>query len=538
MKKLITRIVMVVIGILVSANGFAQSDYSDHNSVTRRLKALERSHGKLVSLSSLTKSPNGHDIWLLTIGGGDTSTKPAVAVIGGAEGAHLLGTELALGFAEKLLANSDSPEIKSLLESTTYYVVPGLNPDAAQQYFATLTYERGGNGTKTDDDRDGAFDEDPFEDLNGDGLVTMMRVQDPTGSWKISDIDPRVMVKAEPGENGEYLLFTEGRDNDSDGHFNEDGEGGVNINKNFTFDFPYFEAGAGENMASQPENIALMDFLFDEARNVFAVVSFGPADNLSKALKFNRGAVSKRVVSGWYEDDVEVNELISGYYNDATDLGKDPAGDARQGDLFQWAYYHYGRFSFSTPGWWTPEISGEKFETEEAHYLAWADSNGIDAFVEWQEIDHPDFEGKKVEIGGLKPFSGLPPYSMVDSLAQDHTDFLIKVGEAKPMIELVNMKREKTGKNLTRITVDVYNSGLLPTASHLGTRTSWVRDVMIDADLSGDLEFVSGNKRSYVESIAADGFETYSWLVRGKGTFTLKAGAPQAGFATKTETIK
>jgi hypothetical protein len=75
-----------------------------------------------------------------------------------------------------------------------------------------------------------------------------MRIEDPTGAYIISKEDPRVMVKADPskGEVGKYILLSEGIDNDKDGVFNEDGVGGVNIDKNGTYDYPFFTQGSGE----------------------------------------------------------------------------------------------------------------------------------------------------------------------------------------------------------------------------------------------------------------------------------------------------
>lgn len=547
MKNLFSKSVLLLVGLaLFSSSGIqAQSNYSDQKTLTDRLKKISQSHRSLTNLRSLAKSPNGNDVWLLTIGTGDVTTKPALAVIGGAEGSHILGTELTLEFAENLLSSSNSDSIKNLLETTTFYVMPSINPDAAQQYFADLKFERGGNGTSTDDDRDGSFDEDGFDDLDRDGIITWMRVEDPTGKWMVSPEDSRVMVEADAskGEKGSHHVFSEGRDNDDDGKFNEDGIGGVNINMNFTFDFPYFQPGSGENTASQPEILAVLDFLYDEAGNTFAVFSFGPENNLSSPIKFNRGAVSKRVISGWYQDDVAINKLISESYNSITGTKGAPSGAPRQGDLFQWAYYHYGRYSFSTPGWWTPSVMDEKgkpkkFKNPQAQFLAWADSNNQDVFVDWTEMNHPDFPGKKVEVGGTKPFSSIPPYALVDSIGLAHTEFIIELAEMKPSISLENIVTETAGKNLTRITVDIYNSGTLPTASHVGTRTNWVRNILIDIELSNNLTLVSGAKRSYEDTIEGDGHITRSWLIRGKGTATIKAGAPQSGFSTTQQTIK
>jgi len=524
----------------------AQNSYSNFSDLTDRLNTLESNYNNLTSLTSLTTTEEGRDIWVLTIGSGDVENHPAIAVFGGVKGSHIFGSELAISFAEELLANSSTEEISSLLETTTFYVFPRVNPDATEQYFADLRYERDVNSVSTNDDRDDDYDEDPFEDLNGDGLITMMRVEDATGKWMIHPDEPRIMKEADAssGEKGNFHLYTEGRDNDSDGSFNEDGEGGVNINKNFTFDYPYFEPGASDNMADQVETRAILDFLFEEASNVFSVVSFGPTNNLSSPLNFNRGGISQRVITGWYEEDIAINSLVSDAYNEVTDLGKAPAVSGQQGDLFQWAYFHYGRFSFSTPGWATPELTDDEdkpisFDSEEAKFLAWADQNNMDAFVEWEEFDHPDFPGKKVEIGGIKPYLSLnPPYEDVQTSSELHTDFLIDLASMKPNVELVNFEAEEAGRNLTRISVDVHNSGTFPTASRLGARTNWVKEVIIKLELSNNLDLVSGEVLDTIESIESDGTVKKTWLVRGNGSFTISAGAPNTGISTIEQTIR
>ncbi len=227
--------------------------YSNHAQISQRLKAVESANPTLAKLQSLTRTIGGKDIWAMEIGAGDRANHPAIAVIGGVEGSHLLGQELAVGFIEKLLANAQKDSIKDLLNTTTFYVFPSMSPDAAEQYFERIKFERSANANPTDDDRDGKVNEDPFEDLNNDGLITWVRVEDPIGKWKTHPADNRIMILAnqEKGEQGKYILISEGNDNDKDGRFNEDGEGGVHFNKSLTFDPPYFAAGAGEHPVSK-----------------------------------------------------------------------------------------------------------------------------------------------------------------------------------------------------------------------------------------------------------------------------------------------
>jgi len=81
----------------------AQTGYSDYAKQTSRLKSIANANASTTKLVSLGKTSGGKDIWMLTIGTGETSSHPAIAVIGGTEGSHILGTELAIGFAESLL---------------------------------------------------------------------------------------------------------------------------------------------------------------------------------------------------------------------------------------------------------------------------------------------------------------------------------------------------------------------------------------------------------------------------------------------------
>src|SRR5690606_16696904 len=81
----------------------AQSNYPTNQQITQLLQALNSDSA--VSLSSLAKTEGGQDIWVLKIGTGDLDNKPAIAIVGGAEGYHLLSVELALRFAELLVNN-------------------------------------------------------------------------------------------------------------------------------------------------------------------------------------------------------------------------------------------------------------------------------------------------------------------------------------------------------------------------------------------------------------------------------------------------
>ena len=516
-------------------------DYNNANQLAQRLKQLAGSSPD-VKLESITKTDGGKDIWMLTLGKGDVDSKPAMAVVGGVEGAHVLGVEMAVRFAEGIVKDN-----ASVLENTTFYVFPNMSPDATEQYFAKLKYERSGNAKQTDDDRDGKLNEDPFEDLNGDGIITWMRVEDATGDWITHPADSRVMIKANKteGEKGKYKIFTEGMDNDKDGSFNEDGEGGVHFRKNLTYEYPYFVAGSGEHSVSEKENRVLLDLLYTKW-NLYGVFTFGPGNNLSSPWKFNRAGASKRVVTSILSEDADLNKFISDAYNKTTGMKNAPASGEQGGDFLQWAYFHFGRLSLGTPGWWTPTVKDEegavanKDKNQEVNFLRWAAQENLsNYFVDWKEISHPDFPNQKVEVGGIAPFKmNNPPMSMVEEASKKNNDFIVELVGMQADVKLVNLKSEAVGKGMTRITVDVYNAGTLPTHTQMGTRSRWLRPIIVELKLGKDQEAISGRKIMTINNLDGDGSQQFTWLVKGKGSVQIEAGAPHAGVDNVTVNLK
>lgn len=561
--------------------------YNNHAQLSTRLKNLSSKYAAQASVRSIGKSSGGRDLWLLTLGKGDATKKPAILVVAGLDGTHLAGTELAIQTAEKMLGASNADSISKLLDAKTFYFLPSMNPDAQEQFSAKLKYERTGNDTKADDDRDGRMDEDPFEDLNGDGLVTWVRVEDPAGTFVASKEDLRILVKADPtkGESGKYLIFSEGIDNDKDNAFNEDGAGGINPEKNFTFDYQIFVTGGGEYAASEPEVRALLDFLY-RAPNIFAVLTFGPNNNLSEAPRFDASKVARRILTGPLSKDAKAMDQVSKLYNGRTGLKDAPAMPQTRANFSQTAYSHAGRYSFTTPGWWAPKAEAPRDTTRRAaatpttpsnttapagppagggggrfgggtgvaavtppsgaggleddtRFLKWADKEKLTGvFVDWKTIQHPDFPNQKAEVGGIVPFAKLnPPVSYLAASADKHLKFLTGLGAQMPEVQLVNVKSESLGNGLTRVTATVINKGLLPTYAEIGDRVRYVQKVKTELKLGAGQAIVSGRRLNLRSALAPDESEEYTWLVSGTGKLTIEAGCPTAGVKSVSVTL-
>jgi len=238
-----------------------QAGYHTPDQAAQQLVSLSKSHPDVTMIHDLAVTPGGNKVVMLEVGKEVTAkTKkiPAVFVMADLSGTRPLAVEGALELADHLLKN------KEIYEAKTWYIVACGNPDAAKRFFSKPLYAISANDLPRNDDQDDQTDEDGPDDLNNDGVISMMRVKDPLGTYVVVDEDPRLMRKADSkkGESGVYKLYTEGIDNDGDGEYNEDGKGGTNPAINFPPLFKYFKGEAGLYPGSTPESYAIMAFVF------------------------------------------------------------------------------------------------------------------------------------------------------------------------------------------------------------------------------------------------------------------------------------
>ncbi|HUX96749.1 MAG TPA: M14 family metallopeptidase [Bacteroidales bacterium] len=561
MKIPAIRIILPLLAIFCTVDIQSQVQYMGHIAHLKRAEALAKEYPSLCSVRTLVKTGGNKDILVLTIGTGEKDMKPGIAIIGGTEGNYIAGREISLGFAENLLKDSKDSEVKKLLESITFYIFPDISPDASDQYFAALKYERVTNSRQTDNDRDFESDEDTYEDLNGDGYITLIRVSDPAGNYLESVDDKKIMVPADlsRGEKGSYFVFSEGIDNDQDGKYNEDDKGGVNANRNFTYNYEEYGLNSGYHAMSEPETKAVADFLFDHF-NIYMTVAFGPQDNLGQPMKASekqpeimlrepgsgrgsgmsrgssRESADRRITSITKKDEI-INKLVSEKYHEITGAKGNPQRVQSPGNFMDWAYFHYGRYSFSTPGWWYPE---EKGKNSEIAFLSYAEKNKIsDVYIPWTEIKHPDFPGKKTEVGGIKPFVMInPPSDTLGALIKSHYKFITAIAEMHPELEFLDKKIEDAGDDIYRVNIKVHNKGLFATMAEVGVLNQWTRLMRIVIEPGKGQTIVSGQKIQRISRLEGGGSDEFSWLISGKGKLSITAGAVNTGIINTTLELK
>ena len=257
-KKLFS---FLLLGVLIFSvdRATAQSEptfdkYHSNTEVQQILKSLSGNSG--AKLHTIATSPGNEPITILEIGS-NLEDAPAIFVGANFEGDNPLSTEGALYFSKMLLDSIN------YTKNVKWYIMPQPNPDAAAGFFAPVKHGLTVNSYEINNDADDAVNEDGYDDLNGDGFITKMRVADLQGTLVLSKADPRILTNAKKGESGIYKIYDEGLDNDGDGKYNEDGEGGINVGISFPHLFPKTNKNAGIFPGQTPEVYGIMRFIYD-----------------------------------------------------------------------------------------------------------------------------------------------------------------------------------------------------------------------------------------------------------------------------------
>lgn len=534
--------------------------YPDAKALGEQLAALAGQQSKIMRIQSVAKSLEGREAWSVEIGSGsdeERKTRPALLVVAGIEGNDLAGGAAVLAWIERLVEGyPNDAAIKAILNSTTIYVFPRLNPDAAEKFFARPAIEASANTRPNDDDHDGLIDEDGPEDLNGDGRIAWMRVEDPEGEYILDPSEPRLLMKADPakGEKGAWRYLPEGRDSDGDESWNEDGAGGTNFNRNFPFNYAYFGAQSGPNPVSESETRALADFVVSHP-NIAIAFTFGSNDNLVQTPKpaadsekpaasgGASGFVRRKPATGINEKDSPYYQTLGEAYRTKLGLKKELTGSSEPGSFADWIYFHRGRLSLAARPWSAAlalelekakpkeadkekkEEAGEKKKSEgkqedkrneeDRAFLAWIEENAPDVFLTWKAFDHPDFPGKRVEIGGFAPFARThPPEALLRDLIVKDGDYLTTLTMKMPRIGIRKMESKDLGEGVYEIKIQVENTGYLPTALAQGELTREVYPTRLILDLK-DEAFLAGARTTALPTIrGSGGMEERRFIVR------------------------
>ena len=532
--------------------------YYDHAGITEICKKIAAAYPDLAKVESIGKSFKGRDLWVLTITDfkkGDPSKKPGMYIDGNIHSNEVQGSEFAMYTAWYLTESfNDTKYIQELLADKVFYIVPTINPDGRDSYF-----HQPNNGSSprsgvipVDNDRDGLVNEDPYDDLDGDGNIVSMRRKNPNGRFKVDPSDPNRMIQVGPEEKGDYeFLGQEGKDNDGDGLVNEDGyvfEYDPNRDWGWGWQPNYIQNGAYKYPFSLPENRAVMEFVMKHP-NIAAAQSYHNAGGM-----ILRGPGDPNDLVTYNGADLQVydaigkkgEELLPGYrylvvYKDLY--------SAYGGEL-DWFYGGRGIFTYSNE-LWTPYLMFNKDATRDPQdnasyqfdrYLLFKD-----AFIPWHEFDHPQYG--KIEIGGYKKnFGRAHPGFLLESDAHRNMAFTIYHCYHTPRLTIDSISEKDLGDGLKQVTAIISNSRLMPTHSNQDLKYKIERPDLItlsgakvvasmiveNADLNISSEQKTNPETINVRNIPGLGTVTVRWIVQGSGKYTITVDSKKGGTTSRT----
>ncbi|MCU0366114.1 MAG: M14 family metallopeptidase [Bacteroidales bacterium] len=543
--------------------------YYSYDQVTEALKALNTAYPGLTTLEQVGKSEEGRIIWALTINNPKTGaplTKPGIYADGNIHGNEIQAGEVCLYLANRLLTNYGKlKEITEVVDRNAFYIIPVVNVDGRVHFFSDGNTPSSNRGLRIplDDDRDGLFDEDGPDDLDGDGNITAMRMRDTLGTMKSDPEDPRLMVPVKPGEKGEWTtLGQEGIDNDGDGRINEDSEGYVDGNRNWAYNWspPYAQNGAGmypfqgtgiraiaEWMMARPNIIMVFAF-----HNTGGMYLRGPS--FKSAGELPQGDISVYNYLGQ-----KIEKIVPGYkyliswkdlyttYGDFTDFTNNLLGSySFVGELFQVETETFDgtmmrkeaeRSMFGA----SPEADRQRLQFND-HV-----TQG-ELYKDWKPYKHPVYGD--IELGGwVKMSSRLPHPFMLQDLVHRNASAVIFAAGNTPDVEMDVFEVKKIEGDLWRIRVRLVNDGAMPSVTFQTIKNKlYPQDILSVSGASASV--VSGGRISDLYNGLVDykeykpsvqfcqvpgfGKVDYQFLVSGKGSVEIKFESRKAGSIVKT----
>ncbi len=536
----------------------------------------------LVDLYSVGRSFEGREIWQVTITNkktGRDTDKPAFFLEGGRHAGEISGIETTLYFINHVLSSYGSdPAITRLVDTKALYVKPNNDPDGNTLYHLTAQSSRS-TVRPNDDDGDGLLDEDPPEDLDGDGYIRQVRVYVGAGKGNATkdsrDPKGRVMRRLQQGQ-GDYLTYSEGIDNDLDGRYNEDGIGGLDLHRNYPENWRpsreatgrgYTQGGSGEFPLSEPETRAVVLFLLTHpnvglAQSLDTAVPMilrGPStsttdegmfpEDAALAIKFDKKGLE---ITGypWAGDTYHVYATRGGP-NPTT--GEPPTDSPIFGHGPDFGYLYYGVI------WYGDEIwNGGRFvdfdkdgRVDELEVMRWLDENrpGKGDFKDWTAFKHPQLG--EVEIGGMNPkfYSQNPPADLIETWARNEAMFNLYLAQqlAQVRVSAANAAPAKgvaPTEGVFDVQATVTNDGNIPTALEMAKRVKIVRPDSVAIRLAPGQELAksAAGKPAQRPSIDIGWLKpgesrTVSWQVKGPGTATITIGSTRGGVDRKDVAI-
>lgn len=491
--------------------------YYRYDELTQLLKAFAVEYPHLVNLLSIGKSYEGRDIWLLEVThklSGPASDKPAFWCDGNIHASEVSASTAVLHILTTICTKfGTDDQVTRALETRAFYLVPRLNPDGAEWALADQPK------IIRSSTRPYPFDEDDPQglerkDMDGDGRILNMRVPDPNGPWKVSEQEPRLMVRREPNDIGGqyYRMMPEGIFHNFDGLTMKGRKikEGLDLNRNFPNGWrpESDQHGAGPFPTSEPEVRAAVQAIVDRPNICGAVLyhTFSgvnlrppgrhPEDEYPPEDVWTYNAIGKKgeeitgypAISVFHDFKYHPKEVITGVGDD-------------------WIFEHRGAYAWTTEIWSPQRQAGitdykyidwfrdHPFE-DDLKMLKWSDEAlGGKGHIDWYPYEHPQLG--PVELGGWDAQYAFrnPPPDFLEMEVSPFVDWVLWQALASPKLELRALETTPIG-DAKRVRFAVQNTGFLPThVTELAKKKNLCRGVVFEITKEGEDSETEGKTR-------------------------------------------
>lgn len=466
-------------------HSYVYDHYYRYDEIADILKDYAQRHPQLAQLTAIGQTPQGRDILLLKVTDtafGGFEEKPALYVEANIHAGEVTGSMTVMYLLDSVFSNLEEPSIRQMLEKYTIYAVPRVSPDGSEYYLTTPDTLRS------------VPRHYPFEapmpglqrkDMDGDGVIRLMRVKTPYGAWKPSEKDPRVMVRRQPDElcGDFYNVYDEG--------FIEGGYDGVEIQSapapfgnDFNRNYPIgwqpedVQKGSGDYPLSNPETRANADFLLAHP-NVCCIIDMhtsGGQNLYTPGFKSGKEAIKQDI--DLYKAIGKIAKQENGYpVLNLYDQYMPASHPQTCGGFDDFCHFVLGVPAMTIECWDLAERSGlspvyppredktdEEKEYELCAMLKWIDANiGDGVYQPWTAFEHPQLG--TVEIGGCdaKYVSQNPPVHYMEQELAKHTAFMLRLVRLLPSLAIDSVKTTPLAQDIFRIEAVCGNMGYMST---------------------------------------------------------------------------
>ena len=556
---------------------FQYDHYYKYDELEKNLKYFSDKYPELCDLESICVTEENRNVYAMTITNKKTGAaldKPAFHIDGNTHAGEVTGSMAAMHAIDVLLTGyGEDKVITKILDRMTIYVVPRISPDGAETYLTTPYSIRSVN--RVHNPENGGI---RSEDLDGDGVIRMMRIPTPYGAWKKDKDDSSIMAKRDPGDaDGDfYDIYVEGNFEAFDGDENlkeKKEDWSLDFNRNYPYGwFPENrQAGAGKYPLSNPETKAMADWIIEHP-NIGGVSTNHTSGGI---ILYPPGTRSSTAVS-----EKDINQFIEIANMGKEELGYEPLNiydsfiadpaNYDSGAFDDWCYQSQGIVAYTVELWDLAKRVGvplawnarnkESAQDELKRFVAcmkWVKENAPEYYEDWKPFHHETFGD--IEIGGFNfKFSQQnPPESFLNGVLEQMTRFMIRFAQSMPRLTIDTLTSEKVSDDIYKVTAIVGNLGYLPTnlteeAKNLNISKEVEVTISGGKVISGLEKTKIGNLEGYGSTSTGTNFygnistdynakarKKLTWVVQAKsGTeITVSCAQEKSGKASKTITL-